>query len=98
MKNELIPTIIQDDKTLEIYMLGYSSEESLQKTKMTGNVWLYSRSRKKLWMKGEKSGNVLRVDKIYFDCDKDAILFKVELQGKVVCHTGNKSCFFYKLI
>lgn len=97
MKNKLTPTIIQDDKTLEIYMLGYSNGESLQKTKITGNVWFYSRSRKKLWMKGEESGNVLKVNEIYFDCDKDAILMKVELQGKVVCHTGNKSCFYYKL-
>ena len=57
----------------------------------------YSRSRKKLWMKGEKSGNILMVKNIYIDCDKDTILIKVELQGKVVCHTGNKSCFNYKL-
>lgn len=97
MKNNLTPTIIQDDKTLEVYMLGYSNEESLQKTRMTGNVWFYSRSRKKLWKKGEISGNVLKVKEVYFDCDKDAILMRVELQGKVVCHTGNKSCFFYKL-
>ncbi len=97
MKNKLTPTIIQDDKTLEVYMLGYSNEESLRKTRMTGNVWFYSRSRKKLWMKGEKSGNILMVKNIYIDCDKDTILIKVELQGKVVCHTGNKSCFNYKL-
>lgn len=96
MKNKLTPTIIQDDKTLEVYMLGYSNEESLLKTKITGNVWLYSRSRKKLWMKGEESGNTLRVKQVCFDCDKDAILMRVELQGKVVCHTGNKSCFHYK--
>lgn len=97
MKNELIPTIIQDVKTLEIYMLGYSNQESLQKTKTTGNVWFYSRSRRRLWMKGEKSGNILKVEEIYFDCDQDSILIKISLQGNAVCHTGNKSCFFYKL-
>ena len=97
MKNELIPTIIQDIKTLEVYMLGYSNEESLQKTRTTGNVWFYSRSRRKLWMKGEESGNILKVKQVYFDCDKDTVLMKVMLQGRVVCHTGNKSCFFYKL-
>src|SRR3989344_2160745 len=91
---ELIPTIIQDYKTLEVYMLGYSNKESLEKTRETGLVYFWSRSRKKLWMKGEESGNKLKVVDIFFDCDKDAILIKVKLIGKNVCHTGNKSCFF----
>jgi len=94
---KLIPTIIQDYKTLEIYMLGYTNKESLKKTKKTGFVWFFSRNRKRLWMKGEKSGNKLRVIEILEDCDKDTILIKVELLGKNVCHTGNKSCFFNKL-
>ncbi len=94
---KLIPTIVQDYKTLEIYMLGYSNKESLEKTKSTGLVWFWSRSRQKLWMKGEETGNKLKVVGIFFDCDKDSLLIKVELIGKNVCHTGNKSCFFNKL-
>lgn len=94
---KLIPTIIQDYKSKAVYMLGYSSTRSLEKTKKTGNVWFWSRSQKKLWMKGEESGNKLKVINIFFDCDKDAVLIIVKLIGKNVCHTGNKSCFFNKL-
>ncbi len=94
---KLIPTIIQDDKSKVVYMLGYSDVSSLEKTKITGYVWFWSRSRKKLWMKGEKSGNKLKVINTFFDCDKDALLIKVKLIGKNVCHTDNKSCFFNKL-
>jgi len=94
----LIPTIIQDFKTLEVYMLGYSSKESLEKTESNGYVWFYSRSKKKLWMKGEESGNKLKVVDIYSDCDNDTLLIKVKLIGKNVCHTGNKSCFYQKLL
>lgn len=97
INDKLIPTIIQDYKTLEIYMLGYSNKESLGKTIDTGFIYFWSRSRNKLWMKGEKSTNKLKVKNIFFDCDKDAILIKIKLIGKTVCHTGNKSCFFNKL-
>lgn len=90
---KLIPTIIQDFKTKAVYMLGYSSAGSLKKTKKTGFVWFWSRSQKKLWMKGKKSGNKLKVVDIFFDCDKDTILINVKLLGKNVCHTGNLSCF-----
>ncbi len=90
----LIPTIIQDYKSKAVYMLGYSSVESLVKTNISGYVWFWSRSRKKLWMKGEKSGNKLKVKEIFFDCDKDTLLIKVKLYGKNICHTGNLSCFF----
>lgn len=90
---KLIPTIIQDFKSKAVYMLGYSNDKSLEKTKETGYVWFWSRSRKKLWMKGEKSGNKLKVIETFFDCDRDAILIKVKLIGKNVCHTGNLSCF-----
>lgn len=93
---KLIPTIIQDYKSKAVYMLGYSSVKSLKKTKISGYVWLWSRRRQKLWMKGEKSGNKLKVINIFFDCDKDTILIKVKLIGKNVCHTGNLSCFFNK--
>ena len=92
--NKLIPTIIQDNKSKAVYMLGYSSVESLEQTKKTGYVWFWSRRRNKLWMKGEDSGNKLKVKKIYFDCDKDSLLIEISLEGKNVCHTGNLSCFF----
>lgn len=95
--NGLVPTIIQDDKSGEVYMLGYMNEEALQKTIETKWVYFYSRSRQKLWMKGEESGNKLKVKEIYSDCDNDTLLVKVELIGSNVCHTGNRSCFFTKL-
>lgn len=94
---KLIPTIIQDYKSKAVYMLGYSSAKSLKKTEITGFVWFYSRSRKRLWMKGEKSGNKLKVISMFIDCDKDTLLIKVESLGKNVCHTGNKTCFFNNL-
>lgn len=91
---KLVPTIIQDEKSLEIYMLGYSNDESLKKTMSTGYVWFWSRSRNKLWLKGEESGNKLLVKQIGTDCDNDSLLIKVELIGTNVCHTGNKTCFY----
>ncbi len=95
--NGLIPAIIQDEKSGDVYMLGYMNEQALEETKKTGKVHFWSRSRKKLWMKGEESGNILVVKEILIDCDNDTILIKVKLQGAVVCHTGNKTCFFEKL-
>lgn len=95
--NGLIPTIIQDYQTHEVYMLGYSNEESLKKTRESGTIWFYSRSKKRLWMKGEESGNILEVRQMYTDCDNDTILIQVKRNGNRVCHTGNVSCF-YKLI
>ena len=91
--NGLIPSIIQDDRTNEVYMLGYMNNESLQKTIKTGMVYFWSRSRNKLWMKGEESGNTLKVEEIYIDCDKDTLLIMVKLMGTNVCHTGNRTCF-----
>jgi len=95
--NGLVPAIIQDFKTSDVYMLGYMNEEALQKTIETEWVYFWSRSRKKLWMKGEESGNKLKVKEIYSDCDSDSLLVKAELIGSNVCHTGNKSCFYTKL-
>ena len=95
--NGLVPAIIQDFQTGDVYMLGYMNEEALQKTIKTEWVYFWSRSRKKLWMKGEESGNKLKVKEIYSDCDNDSILVKVELIGSNVCHNGNKSCFYTKL-
>ncbi len=94
----LTPTIIQDYKTQDVLMLGYLNKKALQKTKDTGWVYFWSRSRKRLWMKGEESGNKLKLKKIFLDCDKDALLIKVELVGKSVCHTGNKTCFQKEII
>lgn len=95
--NGLIPAIIQDEKSGDVFMLGYMNEQSLEKTKETGRVHFWSRSRNKLWMKGEESGNILKVQEIFVDCDADTILIKVTLQGNAVCHTKNKTCFFEKI-
>lgn len=95
--NILIPAIIQDYRTKEIFMLGYMNEEALKKTLETGFVWFWGRSRKRLWMKGETSGNTLKLKEMYMDCDKDALLVKVQLIGENVCHTGNKICFYQKI-
>lgn len=95
---KLTPTIIQDYKTQDVLMLGYMSKKALQKTKDSGRVYFWSRKRKKLWMKGEESGNKLKMKKIFKDCDGDALLIKVELVGKNVCHTGCKTCFYKELI
>jgi phosphoribosyl-AMP cyclohydrolase len=92
----LIPAIIQDEDTGEVLMLGYMNEESLRRTKATGEAWFYSRSRKKLWHKGETSGNVIKVAKIWRDCENNSLLVKGHPTGPV-CHTGNKNCFFTEL-
>lgn len=88
----LIPAIIQDAVTRRVLMLGYMSRESLQKTRETGLVTFYSRSRNTLWTKGETSGNVLHLRDIRLDCDKDAFLVKAVPAGPV-CHTGEDTCF-----
>ena len=90
--NGLIPAIIQDATTSKVLMLGFMNEESLEKTKLTGLVTFFSRSRNELWTKGETSGNFLRVKEIITDCDNDTILIKV-LHDGVVCHTGAQTCF-----
>lgn len=95
--NKLTPTIIQDEKGGEVYMLGYMTNQSLNQTRKTGWVTFWSRSRQKLWVKGETSGNKLKVKNIFSDCDNDALLIKVQLFGKVCCHTGKRTCFFKKL-
>ena len=89
----LAPAIIQDYQNGIVYMLGFMNEETLEKTKETGWVYFWSRNKKRLWMKGEKSGNKLKVKRILIDCDSDTLLVKVELNGTNVCHTGNRTCF-----
>ena len=89
--NGLVPAIIQDENE-QVLMLAYMNEESLQKTLDTGYTWFYSRSRQKLWQKGETSGNVQEVKQINYDCDGDTLLIRVKQKG-VACHTGTYSCF-----
>ena len=88
----LVPTIIQDNTTLEVLMLGYMNEEALQKTISDGKVCFYSRSKQRLWIKGECSGNFLWVKSMQHDCDNDTLLIKVKPEGPT-CHTGHVSCF-----
>ena len=90
----LAPAIVQENSTGEVLMVGFMNAESLAKTVETGYVTFYSRTRQKLWMKGETSGNRLRVISALTDCDRDTVLFRVEVEGDgLVCHTGTKSCF-----
>ena len=90
----LVPGMVQDAKTGEMLMLGFLNETSYAKTLETGFVTFWSRTRQKLWMKGETSGNRLRVVSASTDCDTDALLFKVEVEGDgLVCHEGTVSCF-----
>lgn len=88
----LVPVIVQDANTREVLTLAYSNKESLELTQKTGNSWFFSRSRNKLWMKGEESGNVQKVKEILVDCDSDAIIYLVEPSGPA-CHTGDRVCF-----
>ncbi|MDN7025204.1 phosphoribosyl-AMP cyclohydrolase [Methanoculleus sp. FWC-SCC1] len=88
-----IPVIVQDSATREVLMLAYADKEALRLTRDTGYAHYYSRSRRKLWKKGEESGHVQRVIRILVDCDEDTILYQVEQQG-AACHTGHMSCFY----
>jgi len=92
----LVPAIIQDSDTGDVLMLGYMNQEAFEKTRKTKKVTFWSRSRNKLWTKGETSGNFLLVREIRKDCDNDALLIKAMSKGPT-CHTGNKSCFFEKI-
>jgi phosphoribosyl-AMP cyclohydrolase len=90
----LLPAIVQDAASGEVLMVGFLNETSYAKTLETGFVTFWSRTRQKLWMKGETSGNRLRVVEAATDCDNDALLFKVEVEGDgLVCHEGTVSCF-----
>ncbi|WP_315058222.1 phosphoribosyl-AMP cyclohydrolase, partial [Chryseobacterium indoltheticum] len=90
--NGLVPVIIQDKRTLQVLMLGYMNEEAFSKTKEEGIVTFFSRSKNRLWTKGEESGNFLSVKNIEVDCDQDTILIKA-IPTNTVCHTGSFSCF-----
>ena len=88
----LVPAIIQDDATGKVLMLGFMNEDALEKTKATSKVTFYSRSKQRLWTKGEESGNFLQLKKIIADCDNDTLLIKADPVGPV-CHTGADTCF-----
>lgn len=96
-KSELLPVIAQDDESGEVLMLAYMNQTAWEETLRTGRVCYYSRSRQKLWRKGEESGNVQEVKGIYFDCDADTLLIRVNQIGGAACHEGYKSCFFRKI-
>lgn len=93
----LVPAIIQDHRSGDVLMLGFMNSASLAETRRSGEVVFFSRSRNKLWKKGESSGHVLRVRELRVDCDADALLVRVEPVGPGVCHEGYRSCFFRRL-
>lgn len=90
----LVPAIIQDHESGEVLQLSWMNAESLRRTLETGRTWFWSRSRQELWCKGETSGNRQYIRQGFYDCDADALLFKVEQEGDGACHTGARSCFF----
>ena len=90
----LIPVIAQDLETGEVLMLAYMNEEAWQLTQQTGFAHYYSRSRQKLWKKGESSGHVQEIKEIRLDCDADCLLIKIKQHGEAACHTGFRSCFY----
>ena len=94
--NGLIPVVTQDFKTNKVLMLGFMNKEALKKTLKERKVTYFSRVRKKLWTKGETSGNFQLVKEIFLDCDNDTLLIKINQKGNV-CHTGHKTCFYQKI-
>lgn len=96
-KSELIPVIAQDDASGDVLMLAYMNRDAYEETLRTHRVCYYSRSRQKLWRKGEESGNVQELRAIYYDCDADTLLVKVHQVGGAACHEGYKSCFFRRV-
>lgn len=96
-RTALIPAIAQDAETGDVLMMAWMNEEAFQETLKTGRVCYFSRSRQKLWRKGEESGNVQELHSIYFDCDADTLLVKVHQIGGAACHEGYRSCFFRRI-
>jgi len=95
--DRLITAVVTDAKTGELLMVAHMNEAAVAKTVETGEAWYYSRSRKKLWKKGESSGHVQRVVELRVDCDQDALWLKVVQEGPGACHTGRRSCFYRAL-
>ena len=94
-ENGLVPAVVQEAESGQVLMVAYMNRESLARTLETGYTWFYSRSRRRLWQKGESSGHVQRVREILTDCDQDALLIRVDQEGPGACHEGYKSCFHY---
>jgi phosphoribosyl-AMP cyclohydrolase len=97
VKSPMIPVIAQDAATGDVLMLAYMNAEAYAETLRTGRVCYFSRSRNKLWRKGEESGNVQELRELYYDCDADTLLVKVHQIGGAACHEGYKSCFFRRI-
>jgi phosphoribosyl-AMP cyclohydrolase len=95
--NGLVPVIAQDADSGEVLMFAWMNREAMEKTMQSGEAIYWSRSRRKLWHKGEESGHTQKVREIRIDCDNDVILLKVEQTGGIACHTGRRSCFFSRL-
>jgi phosphoribosyl-AMP cyclohydrolase len=93
----LLPAIVQEYQSGEVLMLAYINQESWEKTLATGKAHFWSRSRSKIWLKGESSGHVQIIHDIYVDCDNDTVVFKVEQVGDAACHTGYRSCFYRRV-
>ena len=96
-KDSLIPVIIQDEETREVLMLGFTNREAVERTLETRTAWFWSRSRQKLWNKGETSWHFLHVKKVLTDCDADTLLYLCRPDGPT-CHTGARSCFFNTIV
>ena len=96
-KSDLIPVIIQDSDSRQVLMLGFTNREAVEKTLETKTAWFWSRSRQKLWNKGETSGHFLHVKKVLTDCDADTLLYLCRPDGPT-CHTGARSCFFNTIV
>lgn len=94
----LVPAIVQDERTGDVLMLGFMNEQALAETQRTGEVVFFSRSRGRLWKKGESSGHVLKVRDVRIDCDADTLLLRVEAVGPGVCHEGYRTCFFRRFV
>ena len=94
----LVPVIAQDADTGEVLMFAWMNREALSRTVESGEAVYWSRSRRKLWHKGEESGHVQRVTDVRLDCDGDVVLLRVKQEGGIACHTGRRSCFFNKLL
>ncbi len=93
----LSPVVVQDYQTGEVLMLAYANLEALELTVETGYAHFFSRSREKIWKKGESSGQLQKIHDILYDCDADALLYKVDQIGEAACHTGRRSCFFNRI-
>jgi len=93
----LLPAIAQDYKSGEVLMLAYINQMAWEKTLKTGKAHYWSRSRNKLWLKGESSGHIQIIHQVLVDCDEDTVIYKVEQLGKAACHTGHRTCFFRRV-